>query len=94
MVISRDRAKDSKILGNFDGYQERRKTAKNSGALRCFSLFFAVFRCFSLLLITIEIAQNFTVFRMVAGYGHASPPVFAENLQALTIRCDYRARFQ
>jgi len=46
---------------------------KNSGALRCSSLF----------LIVIEIAQNFTVFRTVAEYGPASPPVLAENLQGL-----------
>src|SRR5262249_171443 len=26
----RDRAKDSKILGNFDGYQKQRKTAKRA----------------------------------------------------------------
>jgi len=55
---------------------------------------FAVFRCSWLLLISIEIDQNFTVFRTVAGYGRASTPVLAEDLQALTIRCDHRAHSQ
>jgi hypothetical protein len=56
--------------------------AKNSGALRCFSLF----------LMLIEIGRDFTDLRRPSSslarpqdMGPAGPPVFAENLQALTI---------